>query len=248
MALSFLFHIDSLEPIFDQPPQSFIHGWNPPRRRHLHRRQQGTLFRWVDGAVAPIQHYEPACNMVLNPYSCASVYTLFPENEHQFLAVNVDVTRTVFENWVLVGFHHLSFGGNGTMRYSQLDFAGEFDHLAAPDRSPDNWVSDLFPDHFRYRPQNSQDPVPTSAGIIGRLPLLLALAAFSAVQERLQDVLSHSLQNVLGQRRWIPHGLENGLIQHRGMVVSIYLDPAGTSDRNVLDDLENGRLGPFFSP
>ena len=30
--------------------------------------------------------------------------------------------------------------------------------------------------------------------------------------------------------------------------MSIYLDPRGVADRNVLNDLEAGHHGPFFSP
>ena len=174
--------------------------------------------------------------MTLIPYSCASVYTLFPENRHKFFAVNVDITKTAFTHWYPVGFHHLPLEGHGTMKYSQVDFAGEYDHLAAPHRSPDNWVRDLFPDHFQYRPQSDQephDPDPTSAGIIGRLPLLLALAAFSTVEECLQDVLLHSLQNVHGQRRWIPHGLGNGRESFfHGFRLIANMDKSKTAPRN----------------
>ena len=206
--LSFLFRIDSLEPIFDLPPQPNVFGWDPPHGGQLPWRPQRTLFRWADGVVTPIQHYEFECSMRLDPYSCTSVYTLFPENKHQFRAVNVEITRTAFSQWYPVGFHHLPLEGHGTMRYSELDFAGEYDHLAAPDRSPDNWLSNLFPDHVQYRPIGDQTP--TSAGIIGRLSLLLAMAAFSADEKHLQDVLLHSLQNVRGQRRWIPYDFGNG--------------------------------------
>ena len=119
--------------------------------------------------------YESAFNVKLNScYSCAVVFTLFPDSK-LFIAVNCDVTRTKADDWYPVGFHHVSFGGNDTLRYSQVDCCGEFDCLAASHQRSDSGMTDLFPAGF-------QEHAPTSAGIIDRLPLLLSLAVFQLLK------------------------------------------------------------------
>ena len=119
-----------------------------------------------------------------------------------------------------------------------------------------------MPDRFRCC-HSGPEPYPYSAGVIGRLPLLLALVAFSAPEKFLDQILQHCLQNVQGQRRWIPHKYGDGRKsfpkfpdeilskigeRYRGMVVTVFLDPSGYPDRSSLDSLEEGHFGPFFSP
>ena len=206
MPISFLFRIDRLEPTFAfQAPLVNFYGWTPPLRGDQYNRWSGILYRWQDGVVTPVLQQEPISSSILNSssplhYSSASIFSQYPDGT-QFFAVNFDVTQTTeFDHWFSPGFHHLSVRGQENLKYSYLDFVTENSCLAAPDWSPNNWMSNLFPDQFRYRSDNTE-PVPNSAGVLGKLPLLLGFAAFSCREDHLDHVLRNSLQF----KRWIPH-------------------------------------------
>ena len=85
-----------------------------------------------------------------------------------------------------------------------------------------------------------------NAGLIGKLPLLIAIAAFSAPRAHLIDVLT----NCIRPSEWRPHAFPSGRNEeYRGMVVSICYDlsnPEG-STKGSLEALENGDLGPFYA-
>ena len=206
---SFLFRIEPIESIFDRDPPRLggIYGWTPPRRHDLYLRHPGQFYRWQDGNVAPIQDDPIFDSSSSWCYKSASIFT----HGGQFLATPVDVTRPASYEWSLslVGFHHIPSRESNTRLYSYLDFAGEFDHLAAPDLSYNNWTLNLFPNQLQ-RPSNQPNPGIISAGVIGCLPLLLSMAAFSGPAQFLQQVLLHSMRNVHGRRRWIQHPYGNG--------------------------------------
>ena len=207
---SFLFRIDRLEPTFaSQAPQLDFYPWSLPLRGDQYNRWPGILYRWREGFVTPVLQHEPMPTLTLDSssplcYSSASILSEHP-NGAQCLAVDFDVTKkTEFDHWCSPAFHHIPFQGQEHFKYSYLDFTAEYGYLAAPDQSSDKWMSNLFPDEFQYHPQNASDPVPTSAGVAGRLSLLLAFAAFSCREEHLDYVLRTSLRPF----KWIPHGFK----------------------------------------
>ena len=82
-------------------------------------------------------------------------------------------------------------------------------HLAAP--GPARWIPRLLPAVYDWQPElNSSGQrtchTPTSAGLIGSLPLLISLAAFSAPQASLVQTLTGSIAPGV----WRPHTLDSG--------------------------------------
>ncbi len=151
---------------------------------------------------------DPVGNMSLIPHSAATVFTQRPYTPH-LLAVNFDAeTRDVAgepAGWMELSFNHTKRDRNST--YSSLDLFGVEAKLASYG-SP-NWVEQLLPNIYDYQAVDNQGhPIPPgtqSAGLIGSLPLLIALAAFSAPQDLLVEAL-RSIQ----PGEWHPHGYPSG--------------------------------------
>ena len=141
-------------------------------------------------------------------YRAATVFTQKPDTDH-LLAVDFDAeTRDVAEEprgWKVLTFHHFSVGGTGT--YSYLDVLGAEQHLAAP--GPDTWMPQLLPEIYNFQGVTTSGrplpPTTQSAGLIGSLPLLLALAAFSAPLDSLSAAF-----NSVQPGMWQPHQLPLG--------------------------------------
>ncbi|KAL8723014.1 MAG: hypothetical protein Q9225_000631 [Loekoesia sp. 1 TL-2023] len=118
--------------------------------------------------------------------------------------------------------------------------------MAAPG-SP-HWMPQLVPAIYDYDPgqATTRPSPPSSAGLIGYLPILFALPAFSAQPHMLSQVLTRHLR----PNTWLPHNYPHGHIAERGMVVTVYLDPANKkcSTKQILDQLQQGYWGPFYGP
>lgn len=139
-------------------------------------------------------------------YSCATVFTQSPWTGH-FLVAEFDAqTRNVSEHggWHTLGFNHVPHTSDDS-EYSELDLAdrcGEH-HLVAPaEAGRPSWVNDLFTAQYKYNPQTDENPPQESAGLIGKLSLLLALVAFSRPATQIGPVLTNHVR--LG--RWEPLG------------------------------------------
>ena len=141
-------------------------------------------------------------------HSAATIFTQRPDTDH-LLAVDFDAaTKNVDEDprgWKVLTFHHHANGQNGT--YSYVDVVGAEQHLAAP--GSNDWMPQLMPGIYDYQEVNINGvPVTSgtqSAGLIGSLPLLLALAAFSAPPDSLATAFS-----CLRPGMWLPHNLHSG--------------------------------------
>ena len=120
------------------------------------------------------------------------MFTQRPDTDH-LLAVGYDAQQKLVaghRRWRILSFDHVPKDAKST--YSSVTLSGAEPRLAAPG-SPD-WLPQLLPVIYDYQNiDKTGNPVPSktsSAGLIGSLPLLLALAAFSAPPESLGAALS----------------------------------------------------------
>ncbi|KAL8749021.1 MAG: hypothetical protein Q9199_007945 [Rusavskia elegans] len=217
--------------------------WAPPNRKDAYLRDKAgaRLYRWIGGRMTDITAED--LNKKHSPYGVATVFTQWRDTNH-LLAVTFDAEKkdVAEENggWKVLSFEHISqYGTQGT--YSSVGVAGDQQQLAAPG-SP-AWMPQLLPTIYDYDP-NPNLPQPISAGLIGELPLLFALPAFSAQPYQLSYVLTNFMQPNRWHKHQLPHGPE------RGMVVTVFLDPFNekNSTKPILDALQNGHWGPFYGP
>ena len=208
--LSFCVRIEPLSPDYGYHGQMIRHAeggyWLPPNRTNGLTNGQGPtlLFRWKGGRISIVPANDPIQGMDLNRYmyDTATIFTQYPDTPH-LLAVPFDArTRSVYHfgrGWQYIRFIH-SRVGNINAYYSYISIRGVERAIAAPG-SP-RWMPELLPSQHDCDHRHSTR---TQAGLIGDLPLLFALAAFSAPPESLETLLS-SMQ----PGRWNPHGLRTG--------------------------------------
>ncbi|KAL9594934.1 MAG: hypothetical protein Q9179_005183 [Wetmoreana sp. 5 TL-2023] len=251
--ISCLILYEPLEPNYEkQPIRKGMNGgnryWAPPNRKNAYHRNntRAELFRWIGGRVQV-----PAANDVSRQrkldayqYAVATVFTQFPDTDHLLAVPFHAETRNVDEvygGWKVLSFNHVQHGTNRTL--SQVDLAGDQARLAAPGSG--EWMPQLLPRIYDYDSNLTPDRT-TSAGLVGSLPILFALPAFSARQ----DELSQVLRTCLRPNKWLPHPHNHGHFQGRGMVVTVYRDPANPkgSTKANLDRLQDGYFGPFYQP
>ncbi|KAL8648411.1 MAG: hypothetical protein Q9226_006008, partial [Calogaya cf. arnoldii] len=199
-------------------------------------------------------------NKQRSPYGVATIFTQWRDTNH-LLAVTFDAEKKdvaeEYGGWKVLSFDHVPHSGTQPSYYSSVGVAGEQQQLAAPG-SP-AWTPQLLPTIYDYDPKPNP-PQPASAGLIGNLPLLFALPAFSAQPDQLSQVLT----SFMHPNRWHKHGLPHGRKSHplhttdlvdrhkdekeRGMVVTVFLDPSNKkgSTKLLLDLLQDGHFGPFY--
>ena len=194
--LSFFFRVDSLAPNYHaQPTRHGNHGfWAPPNVRTGCTRTNGDLFRWVGGTVTHVARGEFVGRSLRSVHSAMTVFTQNPDTPH-LLCAPFDVERTQHPGgWRPLTFRH--FKGDSPQRtYSAVSANGSCQHIAAPGCA--RWMPQLLPPVYDYQNGNPK----LQAGLIGSLPLLLALAAFSAPPTVLIGVMT----NCLRPRSWTPH-------------------------------------------
>ncbi|KAI4279707.1 MAG: hypothetical protein L6R38_004961 [Xanthoria sp. 2 TBL-2021] len=197
-----------------------------------------------------------------SPYGMATIFTQWRDTNH-LLAVTFDAEEKdvaeEYGGWKVLSFHHIPQPGTQGTYYSSVDVAGDQRQLAAP--GPSAWIPQLLPTIYNYD-SNPYLPQPVSAGLIGNLPLLFALPAFSAQPQQLSYVLTNFMQPNRWQRHQLPHGRKSPRIhssncvdnqedeEERGMVVTVFLDPSNKefSTKQRLDMLRDGHFGPFYGP
>lgn len=247
--LSFYFKIEGLQPNYAVQPNRALHNpqgyWAPPDIQNAYTSTTTHWFRWYGGNVASVQSLPNP----LQQYREATIFSQQDDTDH-LLAVEYNVklqnVRHASAGWNTLSFEHVRLDPGNT--YSKVKLFGDEKKLAAPG-SP-HWMPQLLPSEYNYRRTGPHDdPIPSdtrSAGLIGNLAILLALAAFSAPRNRLSTVLT----SCIGLQIWRPHHLPTGRTPERGMIVTIYLDPANPTYSTVLylDKLEEGHCGPFYGP
>ena len=194
--LSFFFRVDALAPNYHAPPGDHD-SWAPPDIRTGYTRTNSDLFRWVGGTITHVGRGNPVDDSLRLFHSAMTVFTQNADNPH-LLCVPFDAMRTYTvqksADWKPLAFRHTRVD-ESERTYSVLSINGDHQHIAAPG-SP-RWTPQLLPPVYDCQKESLR----LQAGLIGSLPLLLALAAFSAPPNALIGVLTNCLQ----PRSWRPH-------------------------------------------
>lgn len=198
-SLSFFVRIDHLEPNYQAQPAQ--HGqntyWSPPDIRTAYTHRGSILFRWHGGTMTHVLANNSIGHALHHIHSAATVFTQNPDTPHLLIVPYDARLRHANLNpggWRPLVFRHVRIG-NTQHTYSAVLANGDCQHIAAPG-SP-HWMPQLLPRVYDYQ----TGPHRTQAGLIGSLPLLIALAAFSAPSTALVGVLPASVR----PRRWMPH-------------------------------------------
>ena len=209
--------MEPLDPNFNvqaggQPRNHNSQGlWDPPKIRTAYRAHPGVLYRWSGGSVSAISANEQMQHQDLEVFGAATVFTHWPDSDH-LLAVNFDARRrTVATNggWRPLSFEHQGTGSPNRIRAFVNPYATKR-QLPAP--CP-NLVPDILPRGYGWQPpanQNGHSPTSTSpsafAGLVGKLPILIAIAAFSCPRAHVPQVLTTSIR----PHSWQQHHHGNG--------------------------------------
>ena len=155
------------------------------------------LFRWVSGVITHVSANDTVGRSLHQIYSAATVFTHNPDTPH-LLAVPFDAEiKHAHENqggWRPLFFHH-THSHKTQYTYSAVSTVGDRQHIAAPGSS--HWMPQLLPSVYDYQAGSPR----IQAGLIGSIPLLIALAAFSAPPDALREVLIDCLR----PGTWRPH-------------------------------------------
>lgn len=196
-----------------QPPRSqhntqgfFI----PPNRRDAYKKREPQYthwFRYSSRRFCGVPLNDGVRSQNLEIHSAATVFSQANKTDH-LLWVPFDArTENVSQyahDWRNLNFVQEHRTGIGT--YCSLVFVGDEETL--PDSVP-QWEK-LIPSPYRYQiTDDSGSLIPSNvhfAGLIGNLPLLTALAAFSAPRDRLSVALTGSVQ----AGRWVSHSYGPG--------------------------------------
>lgn len=242
--LSFYIRIDPLAPNYQaQPRPETHHFWAPPDIRTGYTPGPTMLFRWMGGIITRVAANDPIRPSIQQTYSVATVFTQNPDTPH-LLVVPFNALRThAYQNpggWRPLTFRHVRL--NNTQRaYSAVSPVGDRQHIAA--RGSTHWMPQLLPNVYDYQTGSPR----VQAGLIGNIPILIALAAFSAPPAALEAVLTNCVQ----PNAWRPHQFpyHAGHLAERGMVVTIFYDPANPQGSNaaLLNRLQDGGFGPFYN-
>jgi hypothetical protein len=210
--LSFNFSITSVVLNSDIPHVRDHQYFTPPDTSNALVRNHEARYRWQRGLVTPVG---PEVSFRWNNFQqsffdAVTVFTQMPDTSH-LLAVTFDATTTNvcdYTRWRPLSFDHVPSGNAGTT-YSSVSVTGSQQHLAAPGAV--QWVPQLLPQIYDYQPGIDPEgrnipPSTTSAGLIGSLPLLLAMAAFSGPLRQLDVILTGSLRPGI----WVPHEYPRG--------------------------------------
>lgn len=202
--LSFIFQIESLRPNYQNQPRrtTSTGAWAPPTLQNAYTTVSRTFWRWQSGRVTAIPASDATLRATLHRIDVASLFSQDPDTPH-LLVVPFDVrTRNVRDygrGWLPITFDHIRVHSTSGLReyYSSVSDIGDEAHIAAPGQG--FWMPQLLPDWYNYR--QPSDALPrTHIGLIGKLPILLALAVFSAPAANLAEAMG-SLQ----PGTWSPH-------------------------------------------
>ena len=208
--LSFYVQIEPINPDYSYNGQSIRHAsggyWVPPNRTNGLTKGQGhtLLLRWEGGrtTIVPANNLIQGADLNRYIYRAATIFTQYPDTPH-LLVVPFDAWIRSVQGYER-GWQHITFDhnqvGNSNAFYSYISDLGAEPRIAAPGLP--NWIDQLVPAWYDCDPRHASR---TQAGLIGQLPLLFALAAFSAPPKSLGVLLS-SMQ----PGKWMHHDLPTG--------------------------------------
>ena len=198
--ISFYVRLHPLAPDYSvQPARYGPYGyWAPPNDSTSYTRGPSYTFRWMNGNMTHIGSNDPVVSSLYQTHSTATVFIQNPDTPH-LLVVPFDAQRTnVFNNpggWRPLFFHHIRV--DNTRTYSAVSANGDRQHIAAPGLT--RWMPQLLPPVYNCQSGSGSGRI--QAGLIGSLPLLIALAAFSGPPSVLVGILTNCLQPMV----WRPH-------------------------------------------
>ena len=258
--VSFIIRIEDLEaPFTIRGPQTGTHDyWDPPKSSKELKVSNTRFYRWKDGRITKIASLADLYKdnkQALRQHDIGSFF--FQKETGHLLITNTHPAKfdeSDDKKWSRLLFNHKRVTLLGRNYYTELDFAGSKEETAAP--MSNHCVPQLVPSVYN----TDSHPNRVNAGLIGKLPLLIAIAAFSVKKEFLNNVLTTNIR----PHKWISHSYESGRSKfrsplfdfltdvsdekYRGMVISICYDPSnseGSTDES-LTAVENGELGPFY--
>ena len=184
----------------------------PPNVLNAYHSEGETLYRWVGGRILRVTSHESARLGSREFFAAATVFTQVPDTPH-LLAVPFDAERENVRDhpagWRRLSFNHVPAYGDPRRTYASIDHLGQEGRIAGPGSPPT--VGPLLPSVYDYHQtiDSNSRPIPSErehAGLIGSLPILLALAAFSAPPGLLDQTLTRSV----APGTWIPHSFHGG--------------------------------------
>lgn len=186
--LSFIFTVKRLYPDYaiqgEQWTKRF--GWTPPTIRNAFISGELNLFLWSGGRICPIGSASP----LVASFESATVFTHMNYTGN-LLAVELDAQEIDVANteqgWRELSFHHEQEANSG-LTYSYVDVLGPEEKIAAPSK---HLTTQLLPSLYNCE---QADPSVIHAGLIGSLPILLAMAAFTAAPDQLSTVFTQHVQ------------------------------------------------------
>lgn len=196
--------MEPLTPDFGVQPRrrTSTGAWAPPNVQSAYTSSPGSFWHWESGRVTSVPANSPVLRAGLHRYSTATFFSQYPDTPH-LLVVPFDArTRNVSgygAGWLPITFIHERIRGNNNARefYSSISATGDEDHIAAPGQG--FWMPQLLHSWYNYRASTDSQPR-THAGLIGSIPILLALAVYSAPAANLMDAM-----NSLRPGAWLPH-------------------------------------------
>ena len=221
-----------------QPPRRSDHPQGffiPPDQSNALITRSGYLFRYRNGVFQEVAQDDRVRTQGMEFHNAATVFSQATSTDH-LLTVPFDArAHNVSDreyDWRNLGFEHKTVPHEGT--YASLTFIGEKDCLPAVVPA---WEK-LIPQPYRYQKTDANgDPIApgtTCAGLIGSLPLLLALVAFSARPTALRNAITTS-KSTTGC--WVPHNFTTGRQSPPPLAVSstksIRYTRAGTGRYNI---------------
>ena len=202
MPFSFLFRIDHIVPDFTR--QSIQHyddgGWKPPTwAAGLRTVERGRLYRWRSGVASVVSQSDGAYAAITQDpqgyeYSAGTVFTQAPWSQ-KFLAVKFDARWTNVDpnyRWEKLMFNHVPHPAGQNFYYSDLGVLRIFHKLSTSTNA--DWQRDLFPTVMHCDDTSTFAQNRRNAGLIGSLPFLIAVIAFSGLRQNLDTILQHCLQ------------------------------------------------------
>lgn len=194
--LSFIFTVRHLDPDYaiQKAQQSKRFRWMPPTKRNAFKSRGLYIFRWSGGRIDEIGHVSP----LGAHFESATVFITHMLDSGHLLAVELDAQEIDVEStdqgWRELSFHHEQEGNSGRT-YSSVAALGSEDKIAAPSK---HLKEQLLPPMYDCQ---QADTSVTNAGLIGSLPILLAMAAFTAAPAQLTTVFTQ----YVGPGIWLNH-------------------------------------------
>lgn len=196
--LSFTFTVRHLDPDYaiQKVQQTKRFRWMPPTKRNAFKSGELYRFRWSGGRIHEIGHASP----LGAHFESATVFITHMLDSGHLLAVELDAQEIDVEStdqgWRELSFYHEQEGSSGRT-YSSVAALGPEDKIAAPSR---HLKTQLLPPMYDCQ---QADTSVTNAGLIGSLPILLAMAAFTAAPAQLTPVFTQYVQ----PGKWLNHQL-----------------------------------------